>query len=53
MLEAGLQADHVRLLKLQLCRILDGDNAFAVIDELAYGVQQRCFAEPVPPETRT
>ena len=40
----GLQADHVRLLELQLCRILDGDNAFAVIDELAQGVQQRRLA---------
>src|SRR5215813_6800510 len=45
--EAGrpsFQTDHVRLLKLQLCRILDGDNAFTVINELAHGVQQRRLA---------
>ena len=48
----GLQADHVRLLKLQLRRILDGDDALAVIDELAHGVQaasscrNRCRRRP-------
>src|SRR4029078_7063071 len=36
----GLEADHMRLLKLQLCCILNGDNAFTVIDELAYRIQQ-------------
>src|SRR5204863_8321776 len=40
----SFQTDHVRLLKLQLCRILDGDNAFTVINELAQGFQQRRLA---------
>ena len=32
---AGLQADHVRLLELQLGRVLDGHDALAVLDRAA------------------
>ena len=41
---AGLQPHHVRLLQLQLGRVLDRHRALAVVDHPAHGVQQRGLA---------
>jgi hypothetical protein len=41
---AGLQPHHVRLLQLQLGRVLDGDDALVVRDERRQDVQQRRLA---------
>ena len=41
---AGLQAHHMRLLQLQLGRILAGDDAFVVVDVAREAVQQRRLA---------
>ena len=41
---AGLEAHHVRLLQLQLGRVLDRHRALAVVDHPAHGVEQRGLA---------
>ena len=40
----GLQPDDMRLLQLQLGRVLDRDDALAGVDQPAHGVQQRGLA---------
>jgi len=44
---AGFQPHDMRLLQLQLGRVLDGDDALALVDQLADSVEQGGLAEPV------
>ena len=41
---AGFQAHHVRLLQLQFGRVLAGDDALVVVDEVREAVEQRGLA---------
>ena len=41
---AGLEADHVRLLQLQLGRVLDRDHALGRVDQMRHRVQHRRLA---------
>ena len=45
-----LEADDVRLLKLQLGRVLDGDHPLAVIDQRERALSSVVLPDPVPPE---
>ena len=50
---ARLQADQVAVAQAQLGGVLDGDDAFAVGDEVRQQVEQVVLPEPVPPEMTT
>ena len=49
---AGLQPHDMRLLQLQLGRVLDRDDALARVDQLRHRVSSVVLPEPVPPEIR-
>ena len=40
----GFEPDHVRLLKLQLGRVLAGDDTLVAVDEVGQAVEQGCLA---------